>query len=342
MKSPIDPGRTVDQMTPAEQLSHRRQCPRCQRWLRSRQRACSRACKKAIERARKRPGLTIAEVAPAAPLPAGLQQLAERLAAERMAEVAEIRALAERLGLQVLDGRKPEVPVESSEEQLARICALRGTGAYGRAVKRFAAAHYGMARDYARRWRTESIKQADLEQTAMLGLLEAVKHWDPTKARAFSTYCMFKMQAALQSFVRKKSPAVHVSHKLWVVRKRVVEAAGRGLDVPAIAAELEITEDHVRRALDANYDGAATELKDHVQAAGVAGADDLDLRRALRQAQEEAAVSNRNAAVMLGITLEEWKARYRADPALRRQAINREGKVRWPVDVLAAIAKERP
>ena len=255
-----------------------RQCPRCRRFLRRRQRACSRACKQASYRHRRTNGRGVTAQPP------GIQQLTARLAQERGADPAELRALAERLGLQLLDGRRPEVPEVSREQQLARLCALRGTPAYASAVQRFAARNIGLAKDYARRWACDSIPQAELEQQAMIGLLEAVAAWDPTRTTAFSSYALPKMRNALQRYVQKKLPMVHVPRNVLDDRRLVERAQRQAPDAgpAALARASGLSEERVRRALGANV-GLGYAPQDEQQDGEDSGLD-LELRDLLRRA----------------------------------------------------------
>ncbi len=260
-----------------------RQCPRCRRFLKRRQKAC-RPCKWAHWSARKRLSRTVAQNVGAVTLPIGLQQLAARLAEERGTEPAELRALAERLGLALLDGRKPEVPEPSQEQQLARLCALRGTPAYNRAAQRFILRNLPLAKSYARRWAREGIDQEELEQQATIGLMQAVEAWDPGRKTAFSSYAIPKMRHAVSRYVQKKLPMVHVPQNVLADR-RLVERARRkqpGASPAELARAAGISEDRVRRALGANpgigYD--EPDERDGEDAGGM----DLELRDLLRRA----------------------------------------------------------
>lgn len=236
--------------------------------------------------ARRGQGRAIGEPAraAAAALPIGLQQLAARLAEERGTEPAELRALAERLGLALLDGRRPEVPEPSQEQQLARLCALRGTPAHARAVQRFILRNLPLAKSYARRWAREGIDQEELEQQATIGLMQAVEAWDPSRKTAFSSYAIPKMRHAVSRYVQKKLPMVHVPQNVLADR-RLVERAQRkkpGASPAELARAAGISEDRVRRALGANP-GIGYAPQDEQQD-GEDGGLDLELRELLRRA----------------------------------------------------------
>lgn len=261
----------------------RRRCPRCSRWLRRRQRACSEAHRKAAKRAAQRDSRTVAGNRTAVTLPIGLQQLAARLAEERGTDPVELRGLAERLGLALLDGRKPEVPEPSQEQQLARLCALRGTPAYNRAAQRFILRNLPLAKSYARRWAREGIDQEELEQQATIGLMQAVEAWDPGRKTAFSSYAIPKMRHAVSRYVQKKLPMVHVPQNVLADR-RLVERVRRkqpGASPAELARAAGISEDRVRRALGANP-GIGYDEPDERD--GEDGGLDLELRDLLRRA----------------------------------------------------------
>jgi len=130
------------------------------------------------------------------------------------------------LGIQLLAGRVPTLPTR--EQDLARLASLRErptlAAAYRRAVQRFSLAQQGLAIAYAARWQTESIPQEDLEQQAMIGLLEAVHAWDPGRGTCFSTFAMFKMRHTLQRYVQKKEVPVHTPQTVLDDQRRLRRA----------------------------------------------------------------------------------------------------------------------
>lgn len=190
-----------------------RRCPRCRRFLRRRQRSCSKRCKNARLRAPKRLIRTDGGSGSAVTLPIGLQQLAARLAEERGTDPAELRALAERLGLELLDGRAPAVPPPpgtpaGASPEYAALLAIynaRGSAQHKHLVERFARQQAGLARAYAKRWAGGDLDRGDLEGAALLGLLEAIAHWKPAAARGgWQKHAFFWMRHVVQQLVHRQ------------------------------------------------------------------------------------------------------------------------------------------
>ncbi len=121
--------------------------------------------------------------------------------------------MAERIGLQLLDGKKPEVPAavavpEGTTAEYAALLAIheaRGTPSYKRQVERFAESQTGLARAYARRWAGAAVPREDLEQAAVVGLLVAIGKWTPVRARGgWQKLAFWWMQDSVQQLVYGK------------------------------------------------------------------------------------------------------------------------------------------
>ena len=93
-----------------------------------------------------------------------------------------------------------------------------------REVQRFAARHQGLAFDMAHRYARHNIPQHDLRQTAMIGLLEAIARWEPTRATCFSSFATFRMRHEIQELLRKQLPMVRCSELVHKDQAKITKA----------------------------------------------------------------------------------------------------------------------
>lgn len=191
-------------------------------------------------------------------------------------------------------------PVELAE--LRRIVAMRGTAGYSEAVKAFALKNQGLAWSYAERWRCDDVPQEDLRQQAMVGLLETIELWDPRRRTRFSSYAMHRMRYAVQRYIRKKAPLVHLPQNV-ISDRALVERHLRAGAAPAELARLTgLSGDRVDRALAARRRLA---FEPHQEQDGSIDPPDLDLRRLLAGAAAGEAQAQADLAEMLGVPLQD-------------------------------------
>lgn len=91
-------------------------------------------------------------------------------------------------------------------------------------VRVLASKNLGLAYQYAKRWRSREIPQEELDQQAVVGLLEAIMMWDPAKGSHFSTYALHRMRYQVSRFVEKKWPLVHLPQNVLADRRGVQKA----------------------------------------------------------------------------------------------------------------------
>lgn len=145
--------------------------------------------------------------------------------------------------------------------ELARIAGMRPAGgpAYKRAVQDFAARNLGLAYSLAERWRSSSIPQEDVQHAAIVGLLEAIRDWDPRRVsdadRPFAAYAYSKMRYHLQR--QKEGPLVPISRPLRDLKRKAEQAIAcarceqREPQPEEIAAGLGVSMARLRDALEA-------------------------------------------------------------------------------------------
>jgi RNA polymerase sigma-B factor len=115
-----------------------------------------------------------------------------------------------------------------------------------------------LARGLARRYRLRAVPRDDLEQAAYLGLVKALRGFDPDLGRAFSTYAVPTILGEIRRQCRASMWAAHVP-RLVQERVRLVRQTadqlraqlGRSPRVREIAARLECDEEIVVESLTA-------------------------------------------------------------------------------------------
>jgi RNA polymerase sigma-B factor len=117
-------------------------------------------------------------------------------------------------------------PAPRTERLLARYAATRDPADMEELVRRFEP----LARSLARRYRSSSVAPEDLDQAALLGLVKAVRRFDPARGCAFST---FAVPTILGEVRRQCRDSIWPAHVPRPVQERVqaVRAAGAALTV---------------------------------------------------------------------------------------------------------------
>jgi RNA polymerase sigma-B factor len=116
-----------------------------------------------------------------------------------------------------------------------------------------------MAARLARQFRNRGESLEDLEQVADLGLVKAVRRYDPSLGTAFESFAVPTIVGELKRHFRDHMWGVHVPRRVQELRNRVrtasMELSGRVDDrLPAtaeIAREAGLSEDDVRAGLEA-------------------------------------------------------------------------------------------
>jgi RNA polymerase sigma-B factor len=130
-------------------------------------------------------------------------------------------------------------------------------------VRRFAP----LAHSLARRYHSGGDSLDDLVQVAMLGLLNAIGHFDPERGFAFTSYATPTILGELKRYFRDTGWAMHVPRG---VKERVVELSaeterlslrlGRSPSIGELAEALGISEEQTLDALEAYHGRYATPL----------------------------------------------------------------------------------
>ena len=122
------------------------------------------------------------------------------------------------------------------------------------AIRRFS----GLAASMARRFRGKGVADADLEQVAMLGLMNAMNRFEPDKG-AFEAFATATINGELKRHLRDRAWSVRVPRGLQELTLRVArtsehmaQALGRNPTPAEIADDLDIAEEDVIEAIAAN------------------------------------------------------------------------------------------
>lgn len=70
-------------------------------------------------------------------------------------------------------------------------------------------------------------QREDLEQTAYVGILEALKRFDPDAGTKFSTYAHYWIRHEVQEWLARNSGAIPLPRTAWQAAGKLVEATGR-------------------------------------------------------------------------------------------------------------------
>jgi RNA polymerase sigma-B factor len=115
-----------------------------------------------------------------------------------------------------------------------------------------------LARSLARRYARSSEPFEDLLQVAMLGLLNAINRFDPSRGRAFTSFAVPTILGELRRYFRDCGWAVHVprgrqeqARKVEQASRRITSDRGRPPTVAELAQYLEMSTEDVLTAIQA-------------------------------------------------------------------------------------------
>ena len=106
--------------------------------------------------------------------------------------------------------------------------------------------HRGLARKLARRYRQTTVPLEDLEQVACIGLLLAVKRYDPERGRSLASFAIPTILGEIKRHLRDNSRTVHVtrgaqesSARVRSARDELMSREGRAPSVQQLAQYME-------------------------------------------------------------------------------------------------------
>jgi RNA polymerase sigma-B factor len=117
--------------------------------------------------------------------------------------------------------------------------------------------HAPLARFLARRFSNRGQPVEDLEQVAIIGLLNAVDRFDPSRGYEFATFATPTIVGELKRHFRDKSWTIRVPRRLQERRLALTAATaelshhfGRSPTIAELAAHLDVTDEEVLDALE--------------------------------------------------------------------------------------------
>jgi RNA polymerase sigma-B factor len=112
----------------------------------------------------------------------------------------------------------------------------------------------------ARRFVHRGESRDDLEQVALVGLVNAVNRFDPERGLSFSTFAVPTIEGELRRWFRDRTWAVHVTRRVKDASRDVASAVddltaafGRTPTVAEIAERTTLDQDEVLEALEAHH-----------------------------------------------------------------------------------------
>ncbi|WP_406077514.1 SigB/SigF/SigG family RNA polymerase sigma factor [Micromonospora sp. NBC_00858] len=183
--------------------------------------------------------------------------------------------------------------VHSGDELLVAMAAMRADDPRRPALRdRTIEAWLPLARHLARRYSGRGAADEDLAQTAALGLIKAVDHFDSTRGVDFTGYAIPTIIGEIKRYFRDRTWAVRVPRRLQELRLSISAAnstlthtLGRSPTVADIATYLELSEETVLEGLEGARAYQATSLSTPVGADGnrelgdTLGAEDHEMDR---------------------------------------------------------------
>ena len=126
-----------------------------------------------------------------------------------------------------------------------------------KALEELVTSHLYLAKTIASRYRNKGVEYEDLVQEGYIGLLKAVKKFDPDREVKFSTYATFWVKQAILETLTSRSrtirlPSNIVSLKLKIFRftEEFFLAMGYEADEKIIAKELKVSIGNVHKVLN--------------------------------------------------------------------------------------------
>lgn len=120
-------------------------------------------------------------------------------------------------------------------------------------------AHEQLARSVARRYRGKGEPDEDVTQVAMVGLLKALRRFDPDRGTRFSTYAVATIEGELKRYFRDATWRLHVPRtdkdaamrvRDWM-EKAGASTGGNGSDLTDVARAAGVSLEGTRRAMAA-------------------------------------------------------------------------------------------
>ncbi len=147
-----------------------------------------------------------------------------------------------------------KVPVLSQQEEIALAERLRDNGDVT-AAHRMVTSHLRVVISVARGYLGYGLPYADLIQEGNIGLMRAVKRYDPNRGVRLVSYAVYWIKASIHEYILKnwrlvKMATTRAQRKLFFGlrshQNQIEQLEGKSATVAALAADMSVSEDEVR------------------------------------------------------------------------------------------------
>jgi RNA polymerase sigma-B factor len=128
------------------------------------------------------------------------------------------------------------------------------------AKERFFARYQDLLHRFAHKYHSERLPYEDAYQLAALGLMKALRRFDPSRGVSFITFAYPTMEGELKKhyrdhleIIRLPRPLRDLRHRINVETRNIMEEEGREPDIKKLAKRLEVSEENIIEALAAQH-----------------------------------------------------------------------------------------
>lgn len=134
--------------------------------------------------------------------------------------------------------------------------------------------HYkNLVYSLARKFSKNKDYEEDLYQVGMIGLLAAMKRFDPDYGKSFESFAIPTVVGEIKRYIRDKTWSVHVPRRIKELGPKIKQAVEtltseqqRSPTVPEIAAHLEVNEEDVLETMELGKSYQAVSVDNEMQA----------------------------------------------------------------------------
>src|SRR5699024_10794944 len=152
---------------------------------------------------------------------------------------------------------KSRRPSESKDEISELILYLQKHPTDEHAQEKVVLAYEKLVHSLARKYSRNSDIHEDLVQVGMIGLLGAIRRFDPSYGRSFETFAIPTILGEIKRFIRDKTWSVHVPRRIKELGPKIKKAADqltsinqKSPTIREIADYLDVTEEEVLETME--------------------------------------------------------------------------------------------
>lgn len=133
--------------------------------------------------------------------------------------------------------------------------------------------YQNLVHSIARKYAKNSMIHEDLVQVGMLGLLAAIKRYDPTLGKSFESFAIPTIIGEIKRFIRDKTWSVHVPRRIKELGPKIKRATEelttnnqRSPSVGEIAAYLEVSDEEILETMEMGQSYRALSVDKKIEA----------------------------------------------------------------------------